>query len=348
MLETLDTTAPTEFESLPPPADHPELFPVTSFADVLAPHARQNLAVSLKLETRGVTSQKNQSELFNRQLLYKNSVAAKLREVGCDDLADTLNHCHSEQSWAQCTGCKAVRTFWNRCDNFFCPACQPTLARERMESIEWWSHQVKQPKHMVLTVRNTDVLTFARVKWFKKCFARLRRSKFARNWRGGTWALEVTNEARGWHLHQHSLVDADFIDQFELSARWAKLVGQDFAIVTVRDARGKDYLREVTKYAVKGSELSGWSGADIAHFINAFQGQRTFGVFGSLYGMRSDWAAFLASLKVNRQTCECGCDRWEIYDESAWRIHLHRENIVAGKANLPPPRHTKPGQLVLV
>lgn len=321
-------------------ANQGEFFPLTSFATVFEPHERTNLADSLKLETRGVTSQKNQSELFNRQLLYKASVAAKLKEVGCWDIAETLDGCHSAQSWAQCNGCAKVRTFWNRCDNFFCPACQPTLSRERAESIEFWTHYVKQPKHVVVTARNTDHLTFRQVKWFKACIAKLRRRKFAKNWRGGCWSLEVTNEERGWHLHAHILVDADWVDAVQLSQQWAKLVGQDFAIVSVKDCRGKDYLREVTKYACKGSELAKWTGPQIAEFIHAFQRQRTFGVFGSLYGKRSDWAAFVASLKVSRQTCDCGCDRWTIYSESDWKIHLHRENILSGKASLPPPKPT--------
>jgi hypothetical protein len=317
-----------------------EFFPLTLFPAVLAPFTRENLADSLKLETRGVTSQKNQRELFNRQLLYKSSVSAKLRTMGCLDIADSLDHCHSEQSWAQCTGCKAVRTFWNRCDNFYCPACQPGLSRERSESIEFWTGYVKQPKHVVVTTRNTDHLTFKGVKHFKNCISRLRRRKFAKNWRGGCWALEVTNEERGWHLHAHILVDADWVDAVQLAQQWAKIVGQDFAIVKVKDVRGKDYLKEVTKYACKGSELAKWTGLQIAEFIHAFQKQRTFGVFGSLYGARSDWSAFLASLGSSRQTCECGCDHWEIYDEGSWKIHLHRQNILSGKTNLPPPKPT--------
>lgn len=338
MPETGLAPNPSQVDQIDP--NQGEFFPLTSFPQVLQPHARETLADSLKLETRGVTSQKEQRELFNRQLIYKTSIAAKLKAVGCWDIAETLDGCHSQQSWAQCNGCSAVRSFWNRCDNFFCPACQPTLSRERMESIEFWTHYVQQPKHMVLTVRNSDHMTYRYVKWFKKCFTRLRRSKFARNWRGGTWALEVTLEDKGWHLHQHSLVDADFIDQIQLAQRWAKIVGQDFAIVKVRDARGKDYLREVTKYACKGSDLAKWTGPQITEFIHAFQKQRTFGVFGSLYGKRSEWAAFIASLKVSRQTCECGCAQWTVYDEASWKIHLHRQNILAGKVALPPPKPT--------
>jgi hypothetical protein len=334
VLEIDQHTAEAEAHSRPAPADHPEFIPIVQFGGLLHGPSRPE---SLSLETTGTTQQKpdaRQGEFFNRQLLYKESVQAKLREVGCLDLADVLQGCHTIQSWAQCNGCKAVRTFWNRCENFFCPSCQPHLARDRYESIEWWANQIEQPKHVVLTARNTAAITQAHVHWFKGCLRRLRRSVFAKHWRGGCWSLEVTNEGRGWHLHAHLLVDARWIDEAELAIKWGHLVGQDFAIVKVKDARAKSYLKEVTKYAVKGSELAKWSGTDIAHFIHAFQGGKNFGTFGSLYGKRTKWREWLDSLIKNRGECECGCNDWEIFDADAWHLHNHRLRIIRGQPTI--------------
>lgn len=330
--------APEPHQSLAVPADHAEFFPLTDFAALLPPHARQVEPAPIRLETTGVTSQSKQSELFNRQLLYKSSVEAKLREAGMLDAAETLAECHSRQSWAQCTNCSRVKTFWNRCDNFFCPACQPHLSRERADSIRFWTRYVKQPKHVVLTARNSATITFKQVKLFKLAITRLRRSKLARNWRGGCWSLEVTNEGRGWHLHAHLLVDSDWIDKPSLAVKWGQLVGQDFAIVDVADCREKDYLKEVTKYAVKGSELARWTPNDIAHFIHAFQKQRTFGVFGSLYGKRGDWKEWLAIECAERKRCECGCEQWRIYSETEWASRELFCQVKSGKS-LPPPQN---------
>lgn len=350
MPESTEQTTAQDLDTWQPPADHAEFFPLTSFAAILHGPARAEPPPQIQLETTGITSQKIQAELFQTRLLHKSSVEAKLRTVGCLDIADTLRECHSRQSWAECQGCRKAKTFWNRCENFYCPACQPHLANDRAESIQWWTRQITQPKHVVLTVRNTRELTFAYVRWFKKCLTRLRRSVFADNWLGGTWALEVTNESAGWHLHAHLLIDAKYINQGELAVRWAKLVGQDFAIVKVKDARGQDYLKEVCKYAVKGSQLAKWTGADIATFIHALQGQRTFGVFGSLYGKRTQWKEYIDSISEERGTCECGVKHWRVYDAEAWEAHLIDRQSSQDKP-MPPPRRdlrTLPRELFTV
>ena len=292
-------------------------------------------ADSLKLETRGTTSHLTQTELFSRQMVYKSSVVAKLIEAGSPDIAEPLKECHTSQGWAECKGCKATRTFWNRCDRFYCPSCQPRLARERFESLEWWTKTISQPKHVVLTVRNVDAISQQYIRWLKSCRVRLIRRKIARNWKGGLWSMEVTNEGKGWHVHLHLLVNAQWIDNAELARQWADLVGQDFAIVKVKDCRSADYLREVTKYAVKGSELAKWTGEQITHFVNAFTGGKNFGVFGELYGKRTEWREWIKSLGATKGLCECGCSEWEIYNADQWAMHKRYLCIV--KSGIPPP-----------
>ena len=317
------------------PAATPDL-PITGTFESHMPNwLRDSNPPPVLLETTGATSHLKQSELWSKTTILKDSIVAKLRSIGADDIAEPLARCHTEQSFAQCNGCQAVKTFWNRCENFYCPVCQPTLAKERALSIGWWTHEVTQPKHVVLTVRNSAHLTQTYVRWFKDCFAKLRRRKFARNWRGGIYSLETTNESRGWHLHLHALIDANWIDPHELSKQWADIVGQDFAIVYVRDARQRDYLKEVCKYAVKGTELASWTPMQIVTFVNAFTGCRTFGVFGSLYGLRTKYADWIRLIAGNRRKCNCGCDQWKIYDEQSWQWKCETyQPIVAPR---PPP-----------
>lgn len=275
--------------------------------------------VSIKLERRGVTSQiPKQGFLFAKELVFKESIVAKLDEAHRQDLADLVRGCHLTKSVRQCRGCKAHSVFWNRCDVKWCPICQGRLARERRESVEWWTQQIHQPKHVVLTARNTEEITRESVLAFKAAFAKLRRRTFASNWIGGFYSLEVTNEGRGWHLHLHALVDAKWIDSGELARQWADCVGQDMSIVKVKDARDRSYLQEVTKYAVKGSEFASWSKPDIIAFIESFEGVRTFGVFGSLYKKRTEWKEFLDGVRDSRVTCDCGCKVWRIFSESEW------------------------------
>lgn len=257
-----------------------------------------------------------QVEFWSHHTIHKNAAAAKLREAGRPDLAQSLEDCHSHYTVAVCRDCGRTVKFPNRCDTFYCPECQPRLAHERAESVGWWARQVQQPKHVVLTARNTPDLTPEHVKEFKDWWKKLRRRKVARHWQGGFYSLEVTNEGRGWHLHLHALIDARWIDAGQLATEWASVTAGAGHIVRVKDSRQADYLHEVTKYCVKGSMLAKWTGPDIAAFIGAFTGQRTFGVFGSLYGKRTEFADWLKTLRDEKPKCECGSSNIAYYSEA--------------------------------
>lgn len=158
--------------------------------------------------------------------------------------------------------------------------------------------------------------------------------------KGGFYRIETTNESRGWHLHMHVLVDARWVDARLLAQEWGAIVGQDFAIVCVKDARrggdyrGGDYLKELTKYVVKGDQLSSWTPTQISDFIDAFTGLRTFGVFGSLFSKRTEWKEFLTELRAGRVRCACGCSKFEILSENQWQWE---ETVNPVTAAIPPP-----------
>lgn len=272
----------------------------------------------IKLENRGVTPHRAQHELWRPQLHFRDTVAAKLAEAGLVDEANVIQQCHTQVSVAVCVGCSKPRKFLNRCDRSYCPCCQPRLARERRDSVEWWTRQIAQPKHVVLTTTNTSDLTRDHVDRIKQAFTRLRRTKFADGWRGGMWSVEVTNEGRGWHLHLHALIDADWIDARQLSVAWHRATGGAGHIVKVKDTRERSYLQEVTKYAVKGTQLASWSSTEVAEFVTAFARTRTFGVFGSLYKLRALWRAAMAEIQSERPACECGCVDVRILSENEW------------------------------
>ncbi|SRR6266478_1320942 len=298
----------------------------------------------VKLETRGVTPHKDQREFWHTHTIFKFAVAAKLREAGRVQTARTLEECHTRYSVGVCRSCQAHERYPNRCDNFFCPECQPRLSSDRRKAVEWWTREVKQPKHVVLTLRNTGDLRQEHLHELRKWWTALRRSKFARGWRGGFYTIEITNEGAGWHLHLHAIVDADWIDQIQLSAQWARVTNGSGKIVKVKDARARDYLAEVTKYAVKGVELARWSKEQICEFLDAFTGVRTFGVFGSLYGARTKFAEWWKATRSLKHTCKCGCSEFIYFSESqflAWDLAPTVQT-----ASLPPPVEN-PNQLHL-
>jgi hypothetical protein len=254
------------------------------------------------LEKRGLNPHLT-PELLRPDPILRQSIVAKLTESGRSDLAEGLRTCRTVETFCHCRDCHACRAFWNRCDLFYCPECARILAWKRRKSLAFWEDYVKQPKHVVLTIRNSESLTRTRVHFIKTAFARLRKTTFAQAWNGGLWSLEVTNESKGWHLHQHALIDAAWIDQPELARQWAKQVRQDFAIVKVKDARERNYLAEVIKYTTKGTDLASWDASYIAEYIEAFTDSRSFGTFGQLHKDRAAWTAYKQT--TAKEPCQC-------------------------------------------
>lgn len=350
-------------EIIPPeaPPDNPNAphqdHQVAEFHLAPFPFTRADQPAPVQLETRGITSHPHtpppptktrpeQSEFWTAGTIHKNAIAAKLRESGRGDLAQALEDCHSHYTVAHCNDCGKVTRFPNRCDRFYCPECQPRLAYDRRRSVEWWTKEVSQPKHVVLTIRNVPQLLPEHVDEFKGFWSKLRRRKFARGWRGGFYSLEVTNEGRGWHLHLHALIDARWIDAAELARQWSDCCRGFGNIVKVKDAREQNYLAEVTKYAVKGSQLAEWTPADIVQFITAFAGKRTFGVFGTLYGKRTEFAEWLAQIRDQKPLCPCGSCNVAYFSEHDWLLRQLKDD---GQPLLsrPPPRQDSQVELAL-
>jgi len=216
------------------------------------------------------------------------------------------------------------------------------LARDRQKAVAWWIQTLRQPKHVVLTVRNTDTLRKPYVEAFKAAWKKLRNRKIAADWKGGFWSLELTNEGRGWHLHLHALIDSRWIDAKQLSQEWGKLTGQDFAIVKVKDCRAAEFLQEVCKYTVKGTDLATWPKEQLADYVKAFQGVRTFGTFGNLYDRLPQYHEWLATITSEREQCDCGCTHFTFIDARIYDLDLNNHPTTA------PPVPTQNPQLNLL
>lgn len=283
----------------------------------------------LILDTRGVRSQARQQWLILKHLPARDRLVASLRSVNRPDLADPLAVCTTEQTYRRCSNCKSTKGFWNHCDIRHCPICQPRLAFRRASELSWWVKNVRQPKHVILTVRNVPHISKTYVQAFKSSFSKLRRSKFASNWLGGCYSLEVTHSATGFHLHLHAVVDCRWIDNTALSIKWASLVGQDLAIVRVVDVRGTDYSKEVSKYMVKGNELAAMDGLAIAELIDAMDGIKAFGTFGTLRSRCAAFQIWKAERDSKELVCDCGSTHFIYLSQSEYDWHV---------ATDPPPQ----------
>ena len=198
-----------------------------------------------------------------------------------------FSRCGHEQIYRTCESCGDVQQFPYRCSLKWCPRCQWWITEKRKRVLQLWASRITQPKHLVLTQKNFPILTRKRFKEHTRALAKMRRSKCFRTVKGGCVTVEVTNERNGWHVHSHWLLDVRWLDMPSVSRTWAKLVGQSFAIVKIKDVRSTDYLKEVSKYVCEGSELASWPAEHILEFVSAVKGRRFFFPFGSLVPARA-------------------------------------------------------------
>lgn len=248
-----------------------------------------------------------QLDLIVPEQIWKRSMLAKIEGLIPFEVFDHLNRCGEDEIYCTCKGCGKCDTFYYRCSLKFCPLCNWRIARNRADLLKTWVRRIEQPKHIVLTATNEAVLTRSSFRRMMQAFAKLRRWKVWREVRGGCVSMEVTNKGQGWHLHLHILADVRWMPPQELAVKWAKAMGHHTAFIKVKDARGAAYLGEVTKYVVKGAELSKWPAEEIAQFIHSIQGIKFFSTFGSLFKIRRSVREEMEAAKPARQPCPCGC-----------------------------------------
>lgn len=248
-----------------------------------------------------------QTELIKPEALFKESILIKAAGLLPDKIYYNLSRCGEEEIVRTCKECGAWETFFYKCSLKYCPQCNWMIARTRAKMLSVWTTTIKQPKHIVLTRRNsTGVLTRKLFRHTMRSFAKIRRTKIFDQMNGGCVSMELTNEGKGWHVHLHVMADVRWVDASALAVEWGKLMGQDFAIVKVKDCRGEDYLHEVTKYACKPSQLASWTGEEINQFIRACTGIKFFSTFGTLFKMRGEIRQFIKDTKPETKPCSCG------------------------------------------
>jgi hypothetical protein len=308
-------------------------------AEALAADQEQRRSEQLSLlDLTGVTSHPKLVDIERTRWLNGMCMAAMLKEGGLFEKADALGDCHQYQTIAQCNGCSKVVSFWNRCDVFWCPQCSPRLSKKRLEGLMFFVEKMQRTKHLVLTLKNTEVLTKEYLSWARACLSRFRRRQLFRSAKSGLWAMEITNEGKGWHVHFHLVVDCAWLPVREVSAAWESVCGDGSRVVWIEDAsRGglkANLPRYVTKYCGKGFRPESWTSAQLCEFALAVEDGRTFGVFGELLGARSEWREWLRVHTANKRLCECGCGQKTYLSSGEF---MWRQMVREGRGERPPP-----------
>src|SRR6266702_3201955 len=257
-----------------------------------------------------------QLEGIESQKIFKLSVEAKLREAGAQAVCASRKEkwfpnfvkCGEEKFHMMCFDCSRSQEATYQCSQKWCPCCNWRIAMKKRQLLEKMTRGMEGVKHVVLTQRNFERLTREKILESRKNLFDLRRQKIFGKVSGGCASLEFTNEGNGWHMHWHLLIASDWIDASALSIAWGKLVGQEFAIVKVKDVTEKSYLQEICKYVVDGSELAKWSPEQILEFVVSLRGTRLFTTFEKFRELAT-WCRELVKMeRAAKPACECGCN----------------------------------------
>lgn len=276
------------------------------------------VAIRARLRARAA-QEKQQGQLLDRTEDFAETIRVKLSGLLDSTQFFNFSRCMRDSIYRTCENCGSVETMDYRCNLKWCPRCQQRLGAIRRNLISLWAKKIKQPKHLILTHRNFPTLTRSTIRRHTAKLAKFRRSSCAEHISGGCCSTEITHEGRGWHLHAHMLVDVRWLDMEKVAKTWGKLVGQDFAIVKVKDVREKEYLQEICKYVVEGSELAKWEPDLINEFVQAVRGLRMFNSFGTLRELAPQIRREIFAAKPPGKDCKCGCGKF-IYESEEQAI----------------------------
>lgn len=264
-----------------------------------------------------IANEKRQGQLLDSVDDFAETIRVKLHGQLETNQFWNFSRCGHDEIFKTCRGCGKWETFSYRCNLKWCPRCQQRLGAIRRNLISLWAKRITQPKHLILTHRNFPTLTRKILRRHTQQLAKMRRAKCFRTVKGGCVSTEITNEGNGWHLHAHLLLNVRWLDMEKISITWGKLVGQNFAIVKIKDVREKDYLQEICKYVVEGSELAKWPAEHINEFVQAVRGLRMFNSFGSLRELAPEIRREINAEKVSPPPCDCGCCDFTYEDSTA-------------------------------
>lgn len=227
----------------------------------------------------------------------------KLEAEGEWELAGQLEEC-GEPLELRCLNCGGLHLVHKRCRRKWCPSCQRIVSARRGGRIRNAVKAMAWPLFVTLTVPNSRDVESIRA--LRRSFGKLRARK---TWKekvtGGVAAIEVTNRGRGWHPHLHAVIDCRWLSvtvpapaptdskeriaekclwaKRELQEVWGGCTGAGSPVVHTKRARGATITEEVTKYAMKGSELVACR-EPVGDLIRALQLTRLVTTFGNLYG----------------------------------------------------------------
>ena len=217
--------------------------------------------------------------------LAKNRVIAGLKAAGRLDEAGKISDCRIEYKIGQCDDCGEVVAYPLSCSERLCPDCSRARAERLIEEHHDILAQIRAPKMLTLTFKSVKHINREYLRFMRKCFSRLLRSKVMGSCWGGIYSFEFTyHKTTGWHPHIHAVIGSGFIAQDELSNTWERISGAKIVDIRAidRDVKKWDGIREVVKYSTKLVDFI--DNPDLLEeYLQATERVKLVQGFGSLY-----------------------------------------------------------------
>lgn len=223
--------------------------------------------VPLSLDPEPKNPEEPPAKLKNDNYVFRNHLKTHERVnhwllTRCPDerLRQRVSACGSEAWIDESPSSGRFRLRCKRCGWRACPLCRVRWALGVREKIESVVAEVTpgRRKLATLTLRSSSAPLKEQVLRIWQCFARLRqRSVWKKAVNGSIAVLEVTfnEKTKQWHPHLHIVLDAQFLDQKQLSKQWLQITLTS-KIVDVRALKSfSSAAKYLTKYLLKTPTL---------------------------------------------------------------------------------------------
>jgi len=169
------------------------------------------------------------------------------------------------------------------CNVRLCPICGKKRARKVAEKMILMVRTMREPRHLVLTVKSESTDLRSQLTNLRGWFAKLRATAWVKAaMSSGVYTIEATVNPRTglWHPHLHVIYDGAYMPHKRLRIRWHEITGgsEIVWIEAVHERQGA--VNELCKYVGKPQRSDTWTDALLVDYARAVHGARMVQTFG--------------------------------------------------------------------
>ncbi len=250
------------------------------------------VGVSSIVHTKETTGQKSSIPTYGESLrhscrskfLAAETTYERLDRAKDHSRAEDLRWCRSRAWFCRHTETGEVRVASNSCRLRWCPVCAQSRVNYITHEVSEWTAAQAHPKFITLTLKHTEAPLDHQVKHLYLYFQKLRRRKdFKRCVTGGIWFFQIKKSESDnlWHPHLHCLVTGLYLPRRRLSKMWQD-VTYGSMVTDIRPVHDpQKAANDVARYSSSPGTLSSLDLPDACELVDAMQGRRICGTWGT-------------------------------------------------------------------